>query len=88
MTNILLLIIIALFGLYFIWQIFNYCKGFKQRYYNAGVNLGAVKTMRAIIEKAKEGKSFKLKDEQDEIKLIMLTKENAKSFSGGAKRPR
>lgn len=76
MTNILLLIIIVLFGLYLIWQIFNYCRGFKQRYFNAG----AVEAIRAIIRKAKEGKSFKITDNQDEIKLIMLSKKNAKSI--------
>jgi len=81
MTNILLLTIIALFGLFFIWQIFNYFKSFKQKYFNAGVNTGAAKAIRAIIEKAKEGKSFKIKDDQDEIKLIMVTKNNAKHFS-------
>lgn len=82
MTNLLLLIIIVLFGLFFIWRIFRYCKGFRQRYFNAGV----AEVARAIIRKAKEGKSFKLKDNQDEIKLIMLTKKNAKHFSKRSKR--
>jgi len=81
MTNILLLIIIALLGLFFVWQIFNYFKGFKQRYFNAGIQRGASNAIRAVIEKAKQGKSFKIKDEQDEVKLLMVTKNNAKHFS-------
>jgi len=88
MTNILLLIVITLFGLFFVWQIFKYCKSFKNRCVNTGINVGSTKTVSAIIKKAKEGKSFKLKDDQDEIKLIMLTKKNANSISRRSKRSR
>lgn len=82
-ANILLLLIVVLLSFLFIQKIFNY---FKNRYFVAGFNLGMAKTMREIIKIAKEGKSFKVKDEQDEIKLIIITKKNAKFISNRSKR--
>ncbi len=75
-TNILLFLTIVFLSYFIIRNIFNYFKSFKNRYFNAGVSMGTTKTMRVIIEKAKEGKSFKLKDAQDEIKLKIVNKKN------------
>ena len=79
-TNILLFLLVVLFGFIVSHRIFVYFKDLKSKYFVSGVQTGTSKTMRAIIDKAKEGKSFNLKDDKDDIKLIMLTKKNAKSI--------
>lgn len=43
--------------------------------------MGTAKTMSAIIEKAKEGKSFKLKNDKDEIKLKLVDYKNKKKIN-------
>lgn len=75
MTNILLITIIVFLGALAIQKIICWVlRYFKNRYFAAGVQTGANQVMNAIIQKAKEGKSFRLKNQREEIKLIILTK--------------
>jgi len=88
LTNIILTINIVLLGIFFARLIFNYFKNFKKRYFNAGIKLGADKTVSAIMAKAKEGKVFKLRDDHNIVELIIVNKKEKNDKPIIPKRPK